>query len=108
MAFDESLALRVRNLISPYGKDILEKRMFGGLTFLYKGKISVGIVKDELVVRYIESEHPDLLLNPNVRPMDFTKKPMKEFVYVGQDAFSNDSELFEWIKMGIAHAESKS
>jgi len=107
MAYDESLALRIRSLIEPYSKDILEKRMFGGISFLYKGKMSVGIVKDELCVRYLESEHPNLLSQIHVRPMDFTKKPMKEFAYVSQDAIQNDEDLMKWIKMGIEHAKSK-
>jgi len=106
MAFDESLALRVRTLLEPFSKEIIEKKMFGGISFLYKGKMSVGIIKDELCVRFLSSKHPNLLSLPNVRPMDFTKKPMKEFAFVSQDAFQNNEELLAWIKMGIEHAES--
>ena len=105
MAFDESLALRIRTLIEPFSNDIIEKKMFGGISFLYKGKMSVGIVKEELCVRFLESEYPNILSQKNVRPMDFTKKPMKEFAYVSQDALQNDEDLLKWIKIGIEHAE---
>ena len=107
MAFDEELAQRIRLKLEPYSNDILEKRMFGGLSFLYKGKMSVGILKSELCVRYLEDKYPDLLNEPNVRPMDFTGKPMKEMAYISQDSFQNDEDLMKWIDMGIEHARSK-
>ena len=107
MAFDESLALRIRNLTELLPEDFTEKKMFGGLSFLYKGKMTVGIVKDELCVRYLENEYPDLLDRPNVRPMDFTGKPMKEMAYVSQDALQSDEDLMKFIKMGVDHAKSK-
>lgn len=33
-----------------------EKKMFGGLSFLFQGKMTVGIVKEELAVRIIASK----------------------------------------------------
>ena len=108
MAFDEFLADRIRHFLSPYGNDISEKKMFGGLSFLYKGKMSVGIVKEDLCVRYLESEHPDLMNHKFVRPMDFTGKPMKEMAFVSSEGFENDDDLRKFIKMGIDHAISKS
>ncbi len=107
MSYDESLALRIRSLIEPMHEQFIEKKMFGGITFLYKGKMTVGIVKDELCARYIETEHPNILDDHNVRPMDFTGKPMKEFVYVNQDALQSNEDLMKWIRLGIDHAESK-
>ena len=107
MAYNEHLAERIRNHLRIYGNDIHEKKMFGGLSFLYHGKMTVGIINDELCVRYIENDHPNLLEREYVRPMDFTKKPMKEFIYVQEPAFENDEDLRQWISMGISHAKSK-
>lgn len=78
--------------------------MFGGLAFLYKGKMTVGILKDELMVR-IKPEHMGATLKmPQVKPMAFTGKPMKEFVFVSPDGFGTEAELHHWLEMGVAHA----
>jgi len=42
MAFDESLAIRVRNALARR-KGITEKKMFGGLGFLLKGNMYCGV-----------------------------------------------------------------
>jgi hypothetical protein len=50
MAHDEGLAERIRGVLEERG-DVSEKRMFGGLAFLVRGQLTVGIVKDQLMVR---------------------------------------------------------
>jgi len=81
--------------------------MFGGLSFLYQGKMTVGIVKEELAVRII-AEKLDIELNKtHVRPMDFTKRPMKEFAFVSQEGFKTETELLHYIELGLEHAKSK-
>lgn len=107
MAYDEQLAIRIRQHLAPYGNDVTEKRMFGGLSFLYKGKMSVGIVKNELCVRAQQTEVMAELNKPYVRPMDFTGKPMKEMIFVSTDGITAESDLAYYINLGIAHAESK-
>ena len=107
MAYDESLAMRIRDLVEPMQNEFIEKKMFGGVTFLYRGKMTLGVVKDELCVRFIETNHPGLMNSEHVRPMDFTGKPMKDFAYVNQDALQSKEELMKWFKLSIEHAESK-
>lgn len=107
MAYNEELAARLRQHLQPYGEDISEKKMFGGLCYLYKGKMSVGIVKDELCVRIISPKDQEELKKEAVRPMDFTGKPMKEFVFVSAEGFVSESDLAHWVNLGIEHAESK-
>lgn len=79
MAYDQELATRIRSSFQLFPKNILsnisEKNMFGGLSFLYHGKMTVGIVKNELAVRVLSKKMDDTLLLDEVRPMDFTKRP---------------------------------
>ncbi|UXX80416.1 TfoX/Sxy family protein [Reichenbachiella carrageenanivorans] len=107
MAYNEELAARLRQHLAPFGESITEKKMFGGLCYLYKGKMSVGIVKDDLCVRVIASKEQEELKKPAVRPMDFTKRPMKEFVFVSADGFESEADLAHWVNLGIEHADSK-
>lgn len=81
--------------------------MFGGLAFLLKGKMTVGIIKDELVVRVLESKMDEVLKSANARPMDFTGKPMKEFVFIAPEGFKSEQQLHHFVSLGIEHATKK-
>ena len=111
MAFDEQLANRIRVALRIFPKSISdqlsEKVMFGGLAFLYKGKMTVGIVKNDLMVRVVDSKMQTVLKRPHVRPMDFTNKPMKEFIFVAPQGIESEEELQHYIELGIAHAVQK-
>ena len=107
MAYNEELAYRIRLLLEPFANNIKEKKMFGGLTFLYKGKMSVGIIKDDLMVRVISEKFGHVLAEPNVQPMKFTGKAMKNFVQVLPSGFIDDNQLSRWVELGIEHADAQ-
>ena len=81
MAYDEHLANRVRQLFAAR-RGLVERKMFGGLAFLLHGRMCCGIVGHELMVRVPLDDYQALLRRRHVRPMDFTGKPLKGFVYV--------------------------
>jgi len=56
MAYNEFLAKRIQMNLELFPEDFTEKRMFGGLVFLYKGKMTVGVLKDDLMVRVISDK----------------------------------------------------
>ena len=96
MAFNEQLAQRVRENL-PSGLAIEEKKMFGGLCFMIDDKMCCGIVKDEVMLR-LDPETMDSALSKNgARPMDFTGKRMKGFIYVSEESWSMDTELRYWL-----------
>jgi len=103
----EYMVMRIREALKPWKVDITEKRMFGGYCFLYKGKMCVGETKHRLMARVISDEMNKALAMPHVKPMDFTGKPLKEFVFVTEDGFDTEAKLQHWIELGIAHAKSK-
>lgn len=107
MPFNQQLANRIREQLKFFSEEFEEKRMFGGLTFLYKGKMTIGIVKENLAVRIIADKVETELAKEHVRLMDFTKRPMKEFVYVSQDGIKTETELLHYIELGLEHAKSK-
>lgn len=107
MAYDEELSVRLRQHLAAYADHITEKKMFGGLCYLFKGKMCVGIIKEDLCVRVVSPKDQLELEKDHVRPMDFTGKPLKEFIYVSPDGFQSETDLAHWINLGIEHAESK-
>lgn len=82
-------------------RNITEKKMFGGLAFLLKGKMFCGIVKDDLMIRTGPEMYEIALKKPHSRPMDFTGKPMKGFVYVDPQGYKTTKSLYTWINLGL-------
>ena len=111
MAYDESLEARINELwlaIEPEASDrITLKKMFGGLAYLYSGKMTVGVVGDRLMARVPGDRMEAVLEQPGVSPMDFTGKPLKEFVYVDPEVLGKDADLATWMRLGLAHARHK-
>lgn len=105
MAYDEGLAQRIREMLAAR-TDVKEKEMFGGIAFLVNGNMAVGIVNEDLMVRVAPEAHPALLTEPHARPMDFTGRPMKGWLFVGPEGIESDSDLRRWIERGAAHAGS--
>lgn len=106
MAYDEGLAQRLRDaLVEERG--VTEKRMFGGLCLLVDERMCLGIVGEELMVRVGLPRHAEALQRPGARPMDFTGKPMKGFVFVSPEGFESERALEEWVQLGVASAREK-
>jgi TfoX/Sxy family transcriptional regulator of competence genes len=105
MSYDERLADRVRAILAEH-KGISERKMFGGLAFLLDGKMCVGVLNEELVVRAGAAQNAAALKKPHARPMDFTGRPMTGMVYVSPAGVSRGPALMRWVEMGIAGARS--
>jgi len=105
MAYDQDLADRVRRLVEPIG-GTNEISMFGGLCFTLNGNMFVGVMKDDLMVRMGPDGHDAALKQPEARPMDFTKRPMKGYVYVDRRGTANGRSLAKWVKMGSDFAST--
>jgi len=105
VACDEGHAERLRDLFADR-LGITEKKMFGGLAFMYRGHMHMGIIGDALLARVGPTEYADVLKRPHVREMDFTGKPMKGYVYVDPAGFESDTDLSKWIGLCLRLNES--
>lgn len=105
MAFDETLADRVRDALSSRA-DVTERKMFGGIAFMIGGNMAVGVLNDDLMVRLDPADAERALKEPNTRPMDFTGKPMKGMVYVDSTGTEADEDLAGWVEAGADFAAS--
>ncbi|MGH7562028.1 MAG: TfoX/Sxy family protein, partial [Gemmatimonadales bacterium] len=89
MAYDESLAARVRKTLGRRA-GVTEKKMFGGLAFLLHGNMCVGIHKNELIVRLDPADTDTALARPQTRVFDLTGRPMKGWIMVGARGLQSD------------------
>jgi TfoX/Sxy family transcriptional regulator of competence genes len=99
MAYDEELANRVRRALGRLG-DFDEKRMFGGLTFMVKGRMCCGVVGRELMVRVGPETYAEALAQPHAREMTFTGRPLAGMVYVAAAGLETDPALRAWTMRG--------
>src|SRR5436189_4423378 len=95
MAFDESLAARIRGLLARR-KGIEEKKMFGGVGFLLNGNMLVGVWKESLIARLGPDEGNEALKEPHVKEFDITGRAMKGWVLVESEGLEGE-RLQEWI-----------
>lgn len=105
MAYDETLADRVRGALAPRA-EISARKMFGGIAFMVGGNMAVGVIGDELMVRLDPADAERALAEPHVRPMDFTGRPMKGMVFVDAAGTETDEELAAWVDASADHAAS--
>ena len=101
MAYNEKLADMVRELISQTHKNVEEKAMFGGLCFMVNDKMCVGVEKERLMVRLDPAKYDEVMEKEGCKPMDFTGKIMKGFVFVGEDVLKTKKQLEYWVKLAL-------
>lgn len=98
MAYDEGLAERIRDALR-HMSGIGEKKMFGGICFTLGGHMMVGIVNKSLMARVGEDTAKAAIARPGARPMDFTGKPMRGYLFVDPVGFAEDHDLEAWIAL---------
>jgi TfoX/Sxy family transcriptional regulator of competence genes len=101
MAFSEYLADRVRVSLKENRTSYEEKKMFGGICFLVDDKMCVGIINEDLMVRIDPEDQNAFLSETGCRMMDFTKRPMKGYLYIAPEGVDMDQDLDKWVKRCI-------
>jgi TfoX/Sxy family transcriptional regulator of competence genes len=101
MAYDERIADRIREMLVDQ-PEIEEKQMMGGVAFMVNNKMCVGVIKDEMMARIDPDMYEEALEKPGCRPMDFTHKPMKGWVFISQEGIDNVKVLEYWIGLALA------
>ena len=105
MAYNLELAGRVRRQLAGL-PGIVEKKMFGGLSFMVQDKMCCGVLNDDLVVRVGPDRYQEALVEPAARPMEFTGRPLKGMVYVAPEGLGTDDELKNWVDRCVSFVNS--
>ena len=103
MAYNEKLADMTRELIALTHKKVTEKAMFGGLCFMVNDKMCVGVEKERLMVRMDPAKYAEVLEKDGCRPMDFTGRVMKGYVFVDIEVLTTKKKLNYWIQLALAY-----
>lgn len=105
MPYDAKLAERVRGLLRRR-RGVAEKKMFGGLCFLVNGNMCCGVEKDNLVIRVGPENYEEALSKSEARPMDFTGRNLKGFVYVSPAGYRTNAALKKWVDLAADFVKS--
>ncbi len=101
MAYNEKLASKTREYIAKTHDDVEEKAMFGGLCFMVNGKMCVGVQQDHLMVWLDPTIFYEVLEKGGCRPMEFTGKPMKGYVYVDIEELTTSKKISHWLDLAL-------
>ena len=94
---NEALAERLRKALAGR-RGIGEKKMFGGACFLLRGNMLCGTGRTDFMFRVGKDQDAAALARPGARPMDFTGRAMRGFVWV-DPAKCDARALRDWIAM---------
>ena len=100
MAYDRRLADRIREILVDQPQ-VEEKEMMGGVAFMVNDKMCVGVIKDEMMARIGPDAFDEAIEKHGCRPMDFTKKPMKGWVFISAEAIDRVKDLEYWIGLEL-------
>ena len=61
----------------------------------------VGVESERMMVRLDPEKYDEVMEKPGCRPMDFTGKIMKGYVFVDADALTTHKKLEYWISLAL-------
>lgn len=107
MAYSEAQAGRVRKELAGQ-RGIVEKEMFGGISFLLGGNMAVGVHGDDLIVRVDPAQTQALLREPGAKPFDLAPggRSPAGWLMVASSGYRTDAALRTWVKRGTSYASS--
>ena len=100
MAYDEELAKKIADVLAEQG-DFDERKMFGGIAFMVKGHMCCGVINEDLMLRLGPEGAAKALDDAHVRPMDFTGRPMKGYIYIAKEGVRTEAKLRERIQPAL-------
>jgi TfoX/Sxy family transcriptional regulator of competence genes len=108
MAYDETLAERIRTALGK-SREVAEKRIVGGgLGFMRDGKMFVGVMKDDLLVRVEPERRAALLKQTGVRSLRLGGKPTAAYVLIDPAAIGGRAALRTWIELAATSVTTTS
>ncbi len=103
MAYDNLLVDRIEQYLAECKVAFETKKMFGGLCFMIDSKMCLGVESNRIMLRLNPEYYEDYLKKPGAKPMDFTGRPMKGYIYIYDEAYDLDEDLSYWINEALRY-----
>jgi len=106
MAFDQDLALRLRELLADEDR-ITEKKMFGGLAFLLNGNMCVSASRTGgMLVRIDPANTRAALARPHVTLMKMGGRTMDGWLLVAPEGVRTKRQIGAWVERSVAFVKT--
>jgi len=102
MPKDPTLTDRLTDALTARRAPFYIKAMFGGHCFMVNDKMCLGAREGRLMVRLDPADETAALKRKGCRPMDFTGRPMKGFVWVDEIGYAEEARLKHWLDLALA------
>lgn len=96
----DAMGDRIRPLLA--GLEVLEKKMFGGIGFMFQGNMLIGTTaKGALLARVDPDRMDEALKRPGAELMHMGAKPMTGFLAVQPAALPDAASIKSWIDYSL-------
>jgi TfoX/Sxy family transcriptional regulator of competence genes len=100
MAYNEKMTARLREALTGT-KNVEEKRMFRGATFMVNRKMAMSAGDDEFMFRIDPDRHDEMVEKEGVRAVVMRGREYKGYVRVHEDVVPTKRELNKWIALAL-------
>jgi TfoX/Sxy family transcriptional regulator of competence genes len=98
---DNALVGRVRAALG--GRDVQEKKMFGGIAFMVRGKMCISVGRDRIMCRIDPAFHESAVKREGCRAVTMKGREYRGYVHVDADALKSLSALEYWIGLSLEY-----
>lgn len=96
--YSEILVNRIREALVNE-ENVVEKKMFQGLSFMVDDKLCIGVRDDEILCR-IDPEKAELELEKDhCRPMMHGGKMMKGYIFISEEGYKKSEDLRYYVDL---------
>ena len=78
-----------------------EKKMFGSVGFMVRGKLCIGAREERLMCRIDPELQPALVREKGVRTVVMRGHKMKGYVHVSAESLATAAQLKRWIRLAL-------
>ncbi|MBI3500426.1 MAG: TfoX/Sxy family protein [Bacteroidetes bacterium] len=101
MAYNEKLADKLRQSLAGT-KNLVEKKMFGGIALMINDKMCAGVYKDDIILRCVPEQTDNLLTKKGAKPFDLSgKKSMAGWLLISPDGWTNKKDFDYWLTVAL-------
>jgi hypothetical protein len=106
MAYDEELAMRLRELLQGEA-GLTEKKMFGGLSFLIGGHMAIAASRQGGVLVRVDPVDSERLIDTSHAELAVMRgRPMEGWLRVAPEHLRTKRQLARWTDLGVTYARS--
>ena len=98
MNYNKELSDRLRESVAHLA-DVEEKEMFSGVCYMVDGKMCICVSGDNLLCRIGADAMETAVEHHGCSQMVMNGRPMKDYLYVSPEAFSNPRDFDHWVNL---------